>query len=556
MPSPFETYDLNKALTAFAALRAEEESDGSSEAYYEGDHWQDGAGWRGPQFTGSDPAALIIKQGVARDFTSQNVSRGIVRRHRRGVVGRPPGWIVSLRRPLKKTVNEKGEVEEEKPTAEEQALLDEASNLILLWWDAPKPVPPFRAFKKLVTDKLVSSRGLFRFYVPPAEFVNGQVPVAPPEESIKRIHLLAPSPSEAAIVTDVDSMRQAGIYVYTVDGHRRAELCYVDDDGQTVVRILDEGAGFFGAVVEEAKRIVRGVFSGAARPEDASTWRLPLGGRLLHIQIEGEALITKQTKQNQALIAKGLTMLSHNMDLAGFRERVYFNTQPPGTTIEVDDPQRPGQKIKTLIPAAMPVGAGTRAFLRGIEVRNKNLDGSTTTNLTTPSAHDTDPIPTESFENTALIGKRNILEDADQLFVMISGDATSSGEAKKQARDDYGKSLNETGSEVNDAGTLAFETLLALTAYLSGEPGRYDSLRVTCITQIDPGPLSADDRRLNIEEKRERLRSRENAMEQIGIDDPDAMRQKIQSEEAEDAEALRRLPVPDDEEEDEEGDAV
>ena len=247
-------------------------------------------------------------------------------------------------------------------------------------------------------------------------------------------------------------------------------------------------------------------------------------------EMSGEEFVTAQVRQNQALVAKGLTMLSHNMDIAGFRERVYFNAKPPGKYVEVDDPSSPSGKSRVFIPGVIPEGPGARPFLEGVSYTDTGTDGKKVTRLATPSMALVEPVNTGSFENTAKTGRRNVLDEMDQLHIEIAADATVSGESRRQARDDHEKSLKELKLEVDPVGSEVFETFLALVAYFSGQPGRYDSLRVTFSAHVDPGPLAADDRRMVIEEKEAGLRSREDSMEQIGIDDPDAMAAKIDEE--------------------------
>src|SRR4051794_41013008 len=133
MASPFEKLDFNKAQQLLLDLDTEDVE--KSQKYYEGDHRMDGEGWKGPQFKGTDEIAQTVKAGIERDFTSKNVVRSVVKRHRRGVVGREPGWIISVRRNLGKVKNAEGEMVDAEQNADEKKRIEEANSYLLEWWN-------------------------------------------------------------------------------------------------------------------------------------------------------------------------------------------------------------------------------------------------------------------------------------------------------------------------------------------------------------------------------------------------------------------------------------
>ena len=479
-----------------------------------------------------------LKEGIRRDFTSKGVIRSGVRRHRRGVVGRPPGWIITTKRILGKVKAENGEMVSEKPNEKEQARIDEADRILRLFWKKRRAIKPFR---RAVTNCLTSGRGPLRLYIPPRGGKPGEAVELPTnlsiEQAIDCVFLLEAPPDQAAVVTDMITMRRAGFYKYIEGGKTFIEMCYINDAGKTVIRTLTQGDNQT-AVASPMPQVPAPTLkerfkdwrasrkSEVAGSETANTPQpieLDLGGKLLTFEIENEALVTEQVRQNQKLIDKDLTMLSHNLDLSGFRERIYRNAQPPGTT--VDDPTAPGGK--RFIPADLPTGATARQFVQGTVITETDRGGTVRKSLSTPEVDIIDPVPVDTYEKTERIGVRNVLEDIDQVHVLISGDADVSGESRKQARDDYQKSLEESKSELDDVGGEVMEAYLAIIAILTGKPGRYADLEVAFNAQIDPGPISGQDRELNIKEKDANIRSTESAMEYIGISDPDAMKSKI-----------------------------
>jgi hypothetical protein len=528
MPSPFSEWTYNDALQALNSRQR----DGDEETLryvVEHDNWQDGAGSSLPPFDGADAkTSAVLKRGTERNFTPKGTSASVVRRHRRGVVGREPGWMVGLRRKLAKVTTPEGEADET-PTLVEQRVIDDAQELLLDWWNYHRGL---KEFKKSVTYFKAVGRGTLRLYWAPADLQNGRMPTLPFKEALKKIYLLAPEPKEAAVILDKWSMRRAGVYTFEdKDGKSVIGLCYLDDKGNTVIKTLREGSTLTEqapGLLQRAKDSITG-----AKPDAA----LPLNGNLTVFEMEGDPLITNPVKRQQRLEDKAYSMLSHNMDEAGFREEVYLNAQPPGKTVWIDDPGGSGVQVEAFIKGSgdtLEKGPGTTKFVRGVAYTEKDeTTGKVKTYLATPSREVTDPVPVTSYIETASAARQNILSDTDQLHVEIAGDATANGVSRQQARDDYEKSLDETKSEVDYVGSAVMETFLCLVAIFAGKPGHFDGVRVSFDARVDSGPLSPEDRRMNIEEMEALVKTMEEARQYAGAADPDAVKQKILEEQAE-----------------------
>lgn len=530
MRKDFAQWDYTDALAALTGRQ--KPGDTESLAYVvEGDNWRNGDNWTGPVAKGADSqTSNVIRGGIERVFTPKGAIPSVVRRHRRGVVGREPGWVVTLRRPLGKVQNEDGELVDETPSAREQALIDEANRLLLDWWNNQRGL---REFRKAVGHYLTVGRGPLRLYYPPGALQGGRMPVVPFERAVRLIFLLAPKPDEAAVVTDAWTMRKAGVYTYEDEAGKPAiGLCYVNDAGETVVRTLAAAGSSLTqqapGLIQRAREYLNG--DGGAQADPA----LPLSGNLLLFELDGEPLITEPVKRQQRLLDKALTMLSHNMDEAGFREEVFMNAQPPGKMVKVPDPDGSGRQIEVFMPAdpsTLPKGPGAVKFIQGVPQPEYDQATNTwKTRLTTPSRQVTEPVPVTSYTDTAREAYRNILEDTDQLHVQIAGDATASGVSRQEAKDDYKKSLDETGSEVDYVGSSVMDTVLALVAIFAGKAGYFDAVRVSFQSRIDPGPLSAEDRRVNMEEVRAEIKSLEEGRQYAGSNDPDATEAKVLEE--------------------------
>jgi hypothetical protein len=541
---PFPQWDYTKAS---AELRArQKEGDKSSLAYVvDKNNWQEGEGYSGPPFGGGDAqTSTVLKGGIGRVFTPKGTIPSVVRRHRRGVVGREPGWIVSLRRKPEKVLNrETGELEDAKPNPQEQARIEEANELLLDWWNGQRGL---RAFRQAVTHYCAVGRGPLRLYWPPAlrqEVSDGTrttlgMPRMSFQEAARKIFLLAPKPDEATVVTDTFSMGKAGVYTFEDEqGRPCLGLCYVREDGKTAIRTLRQSGASQSeqaraqagrGLLERARDYITGGETG--EPEYAYN----LNGNLLLFELDGEALITDAVKRQQKLEDKAGTMLSHNMDEAGFREEIFFNTQPPGKMVEVEDPDNPGQMVRAFVkgdPSFYERGPGKRAYMQGTDISEqdpKTLQWRP--QLANPDVKVIEPVNVDTYIKTAETAKQNILEECDQLHVLIAGDATSSGVSRQQAREDHKKALDETKSEVDYVGSSVMETFLSLVAIFAGKEGYFDGLRVSFKATVDAGPISADERRVNIEEMKEGVKSEEDARIAAGDTDPESTAKKILAE--------------------------
>lgn len=466
--------------------------------FYMGDHWQGAAGWAGPMLNDRHELYRQTIIEIQRAFVSKNAIAEVVNRHVGGVAGREPMWSLTVRRSL---------AEGEKPSPEEQRLIDEGESLLTTWWDGQQGVVSsedelvgaHKALQTAVATMLLSRRGLLRLFVPPGQLdENGQVRREALEQSIKKIFVHHPEPAQAAVVVDKAQMARLGCYVYEEQKKQKGELTYLDQ-GRTVVRIISEGDDAPG---------VGGV--------------LDLNGRLTMYEMRRPLLITEQVQQLQRGVNLALTMLQRNVVQAGFLERTFFNTQLPGK--EVPDPDNPGQT--KFVPQPLHVGAGVTNFLSG--VTSEDSEGNV--QVLTPSVVYRDPVAVDTFVATREAMYRSLLEEVQQLHALISGDATASGESRKQARGDYEGSLLLTKSEVNAALRWLLETVLAMAAVFSGQPGRFAGLRVNAEARVNLGPMAADDQKMIMDQVDKGLLSKETGRSKLGVEDTEAEAERVASE--------------------------
>lgn len=478
MPTPFDNLSLSDIDTQFPRVAPHTKA---ARLFYDGNHWQGGAGWVGPMLPLDDPSALAMFAEIARAFVAENAIGEAVDRHRSGVVGREPAWGFTVKRPLKAG---------KKPTNAEQTLIDEAEALLTAWWDERSLL---KLMQTAVVTLLLSGRASLRVFIPAGLLDNGRIPPGDMQTSLRRIFVSHPAPDAATLMTNDLTQAGCSVFRYEVDRQHRVELSYLDAD-VTVLRVI-----------------------GAGEPQYA---RLNLGGRLLMCEMTRAALISETVIGNQKQLNLAKSMLGRNVIQGGFLERIFLNAQGPGEWI-ADTSVPEGRRF---VPKPLRTGAGRTNFISGQPIRDN--DGRIT-GYAGASVVFRDPVVVDTFIATEANSERSILKETRQLHALIAGDATASGESRKQARADFATSLLLTKIEVDRAGRWLLETVLALAALASGQPDRYTGLRATCDCHVDTGPLSGDEINQILAQVAQDLLSPETAMGRLGVDDVDAEQQRI-----------------------------
>jgi hypothetical protein len=88
----FDTWTLEQAKKAVAIGADIKPLVEQAILFYQGDHWQNGAGWVGPRPMAGEEGEAEILSMIQLGFVSRNVIKEIVDRHARGVVGFEPAW--------------------------------------------------------------------------------------------------------------------------------------------------------------------------------------------------------------------------------------------------------------------------------------------------------------------------------------------------------------------------------------------------------------------------------------------------------------------------------
>jgi hypothetical protein len=490
--------------------------------FFQGDHWQDGAGYIGPRPQPQEAGATDTMNEIALLFTSQNAIREVTLRHALGAVGKAWQWGYSPRRAV---------AEDEEPTPDEQMRVDEASRLMTDWLAARKVRT---LLQDAVTTLLLAERSAIQLTVPAglAEEVNGTTVVRANsiEEALAKIWPAHPMPEDATVVTDPDTKLEAAVWTFeapkgdgaadgAADNDEEAEtveyagICYLDRDGTTVMRIVRNDADDDAADAADANK----------QPQ---TSPLPLGGRITMFEMHRPALITTQVQQAQRALNFALTMVPRNVTTGGFLERFVLDGMMPGHW-EVD---AEGRKTGKWIENPFYVGAGTTNFIQAAESETTDSQGNTVTTRGNPSVVFRDPIPPDASLAAKDAHYQSILEETGQLHRILSGTAQASGKSRIQARAEYLSTLQTTQPEAESALRFILDTALAMAEAIAGTPGYYtDLIRADASCVLDAGPMSPEER-TGIEASVGKTLSTETAMAMLGVDDVDAEKARMMAD--------------------------
>jgi hypothetical protein len=249
--------------------------------------------------------------------------------------------------------------------------------------------------------------------------------------------------------------------------------------------------------------------------------QLQLGGRLPVFEARRSLFLTGAVQAAQKAINLCCTMQPFNVTKSGFLATTLLNAQMPGEWEYKDG------KPYRFKPGRYRAGAGTVNFVRGLTYK----DQSGNTVLATPGVHETPPSETRPTREAKRDHYQDLLEETDQSYILMSGDAVASGVSRVTARADFVSSLQLTQEPVEQAGRWLIETALALAEVVLGTPGRWTNvLRADFACRLNVGPADLSEQQANDAEVKARRMSRATAMSRNGIQDVEAEQERIDSE--------------------------
>lgn len=479
--------------------------------FFQGDHWQNGDGWIGPHPEQGNDKFTEAMQEIANLFTSKNVVREVTIRHALGVVGRNIQWGFASIAPITSADGQ--------PPEEIQRKIKEAVTLITPWLQTHDISTLLR---DAVCTLLLSERAGLQLTIPRGLAEEGEdgnlvIRAATIEDALKFIFPEHPLPDNATVVVDQDTKQRAGIWRYTSGEDESGDelvssettsattpdkeieyavICFVDEAGQTTIRVLREDED---------------------EPDAEST--LDMGGRIPMFEMRRASLITIQVQQAQRALNLAETMIPRTAITAGFLERTLIDAQLPGEP-EMDNE---GNETGRWIEKPFYVGAGTTNFVESSDFEDEE-------GVIKPKRADIkyrEPVSSEGPIKASDKHYRSILDDVCQLHVVMAGDSNPSGSSRLTARIEYLATLQLTQGQVEAAFRFIVETALAMAEALAERPGEYTKfIRCQCACRLDGGPLLPAERQA-IETSIGKTISQETAMMLVGIEDVEAERARM-----------------------------
>ncbi len=485
-----------------------------NEMFYRGDHLQVSKDYRG--FIGERPKPGGGNYGefmaqVAAVFVSGNRTKELCERHDNGVLGRVPFWRT---RPAN--------TPKDKITDTQAKLMREADDALTAMWDDRDILG---LFQDGVIKALLEGRCSVRPYIlAKSRDANGNlIRQKSVNDALKLLRFEIVTCDKAGVFEDDETLDAFGVYAVedTKTKSKRAEITYVDDQGITWLRVIDERD------ISGIKSAFRGSLGRyIAETETFAPREYPIGnlnGRLWLYEFKREALISPQIRQLQKCYNLVLTQMTRNVNVAGSRSTTYTNAMKPSIKTTVTDSEGKQEIVRHEVPVLK--GVGTTLFLNGLPIYDE--DGQIT-GYSSPGINTQEPVSPDTFIKSLQTYYEAILTEAYQLHVAISGDATASGKSRQEARAEFEKSLTITKTALDALGRWIIEVSLYFAADLCGRPEFLD-LRCDFNTIVDAGTPDATERSQNIAEFEKGALSLETCLSRNGTEDTDVEIGKIEA---------------------------
>ena len=467
--------------------------------------WRGGAGWLGAVPLSGWNSYQSALAGLEPSFAPIDVTGDIISFHTAAVAG---NWSVSLERPLD---------QDEKPTDDEQARIDEAEALLTTWWDERDLGATLRATLEPLqwaNTKPVRASPMtvspVRLSIPEALTErdaegNTVVNAADFSEAFDKLYVHLPSPLQAGALRDDHGFIFGHYYRYRIDAQEETEVCGL------------------GRYLYPSDTRYRDICFVERRRGEKITGRATydLGGMLLHRELtSGSLLVTDSLLSEQRQVNTTNTLKAINLKDHGFTQEDLLNVDLQGTWVDGSDSpiseeqasSTPGARFK---PDDVQKGPNRSRAWEGVP--RYSDDGARAIGRETPQVVRHTPSSSQEFRD----GLEDILDRmyfmAKQAHRRISGDAVASGESRITAERSFQQSLEPSKRAYEQAVQWLLTTALRLAALLTRKPGYFDGLRVVC-NSVDSVIAPSPERLRILSEAREKGNlDLETYLEQTGL---------------------------------------
>ncbi|HYG12168.1 MAG TPA: hypothetical protein VD835_19635 [Pyrinomonadaceae bacterium] len=488
---PFDQLTYEDAVNLFGTERRSKTAQ-TARKFFDGDHWQKGDGYIGQKPIPSYERYKETMDDLEGGFASENVIGEVAEIHVGGIMGQTPLWWF---------LRGKDRVAADDPLSES----------LTPWWDERDGLA---VMSEAVETAVLEGVAVLRFYFPQGLLGDGSTITKPADISaaLKYFYCEVLTADRAGVFTDEKTKKQIGVYLYEeaeTDADdapkiKKAELCYLNDKNQTVLRrVVDKGSV----------------------SEDFGPYNL--GGRLFLHEVSRRALVTDSVIQLQKLVNLAHTKMGRNVNLAGDRTTDVINAQTPTKAKKEGDAATGQTREVGREPAAYRRTPGAVNYVWGAPFYDAN---GKIAGYTSPMINVTEPVDIGTFVGTRDHYYAAILGQCFMRHVLISGDATVSGRSREQARKEYERSLQKTKGPMDAAGRWKLETAVRMAAVLSGKESEVKDLRAYFDCQIERVERSAQERQEDRADVETGAMSVETLMTRNGLEDTSSELEKIKQE--------------------------
>lgn len=456
----------------------------STIAFMHGDHWQDGEAWSGPIPPTNSSDYTVVAEEIERGFVSKNVIKEVIDRGVNGVIGREPKITLSF------------------PDKRQTKLVAEAEEIIKKWM-AEKDFQKY--IQIALRNSFAASDSTLRLFIPAGLLKDGQVAINE-KDPLAFLYLDAPDPLSAGVVEEDTTKEKTGVFIGKT----------VDSSGKEVE--LAEVSYLIPIENPQGKRFTEiTVIPEKGEPESA---QIDLNGNLFIYELGMPAIITESVISQQKMLNLNLTMMQRNSVLGGYLERVILNGQLPGHYEEID-----GEQV--FVREDFITGAGSINAINGVPQLDENGNVS---NYTTASISYRDPVSVRTFLEAKDASYRAVLEEVQQLHALLSGDAITSGDSRRQAVAGFLSTLRIPKYTTERAIEWLVETVLMCAGTFSGNPDKFKGIKCTAECKLDTGVVTSGEIDLLERQVRIGIISIETAREKVGIEDSALEQSRVEAE--------------------------
>lgn len=453
-------------------------------AAYLNDFWQKGHGSLLPPATGARSGD--INNLFQKRFVFRNVLRECTARVAGAFFAKAPNWRY-----------EEGQTELDRSSLED---LDTA--LSEVWTKQRLPEVISQAFE----SRLAVGRGGLRIFIPlkykrqastteASEESKDYVQFPSVIDALKAMRVEFIPPTQSKLLDDGGDWFSIVKYAMrknwsTNDVENVIEFSFVDDSDMTFIGTIAETEGVSSL---DAANLSSG---------------FDLSGYPTFMEFKGLPYITPGMYRNNQLMNLALTCAGFSLVDNGFGEMTLTNVQLETETVVGPD----GAKLE--VPKQIRRGGGVVNNFVGIE----EVDENGTITRATPQVNFREPSSIQVFKDGRDMAYMSCLEEASQLYALISGDATASGESRIQALADFLLRISKYKSEVDEIGSWLLTVMVKWASQLSGQ--EVQNFNVVFDSRVHVANLSSDEKTTVMAMRKDGVISRETERILLGIDDP------------------------------------